>query len=61
MSKPLFRRLRALLLFPALLLALALFAVADNAYNRGITYTPTLPAIAWADVPQLGVNAYNIQ
>jgi polysaccharide biosynthesis protein PslG len=67
--KPLFRRPsfgwsspRALLpLLALLLLALALFTIVDNAYNRGITYTPTSALIAWADVPQLGVNAYNIQ
>jgi len=60
--KPLFRRPRALLLLlTLLLLALALFAIGDNAYNRGVTYAPALPIIAWADVPRLGVNAYNIQ
>lgn len=60
--KPLFRRPRALLpLLTLLLLAFALFAIIDNAYNRGITYTPALPTIAWADLSQLGVNAYNIQ
>jgi hypothetical protein len=60
--KPLFRRTRALLLaLLALLPALALFAIADNATNRGITYSPVPAPIAWADVPQLGVNAYNIQ
>ena len=48
-------------LFALLLLALALFAIADNAYNRGITYSPAAQTIAWADVPRLGVNAYNIQ
>ncbi|HEX9370676.1 MAG TPA: polymerase, partial [Roseiflexaceae bacterium] len=58
------RILRLRFLLPAtalLLLALALFAIADNAYNRGITYAPAPPPIAWADVPPLGVNAYNIQ
>jgi hypothetical protein len=60
--QPLFRRPRALLpLLVLLLLALALFAIIDNAYNRGITYAPALSTIAWADVPRLGVNAYNIQ
>jgi hypothetical protein len=59
---PLFRRPRALLpLLVLLLLALALFAITDNAYNRGITYAPALSPITWADQPQLGVNAYNIQ
>jgi len=61
-DKPLFSRPRVLLLaLIALLPALALFAIADNASNRGITYAPALPPIAWADVPRLGVNAYNIQ
>jgi len=60
--KSLFRRPRVLLpLLTLLLFALALFAITDNAYNRGITYAPALPTIAWADMPQLGVNAYNIQ
>jgi hypothetical protein len=60
--KPLFRRPHLLLpLFALLLLALALFTLADNAFNRGITYAPAPPPIAWADVPRLGVNAYNIQ
>jgi hypothetical protein len=44
-----------------LLAALAAFAWVDNAVNRGVTYDPAPPPIAWADVPQLGVNAYNIQ
>ena len=60
--KPFHRRLRVLL--PAgglLLLALAGFVLADNGYNRGVTYTPARRPIAWADVPPLGVNAYNIQ
>jgi len=60
--KSLFRRPRILLpLLTLLLFALALFAITDNAYNRGITYATALPIIAWADMPQLGVNAYNIQ
>jgi hypothetical protein len=60
--KPTYRRVSVLLPVAMLLLtALAGFALADNAYNRGITYTPSLAPIAWADVPQLGVNAYNIQ
>ena len=55
-------RLRVLLLVDGLLLfALALFTLADNAYNRGIVYVPTRQSIAWADVPPLGVNAYNLQ
>ena len=59
---PFYRRLRILLPAAVLLLAgLGAFAWLDNAYNRGITYTPALPPIAWADVPPLGVNAYNIQ
>ncbi len=60
--KPFYRRVSVLLPIAALLLvALAGFALADNAYNRGITYNPPLSPIAWTDVPQLGVNAYNIQ
>jgi hypothetical protein len=51
-------RLAALL---ALLAGLAGFTLLDNSVNRGVTYVPAPPAIAWADVPQLGVNAYNIQ
>lgn len=60
--QPLYRRLRVLLPAAALLLA-ALAAVAwlDNAANRGVTYAPAPPPIAWTDVPRLGVNAYNIQ
>jgi hypothetical protein len=60
--KPLRRRLAVLLPLAALLLAgLAGFALADNAYNRGVTYSAGTRPVAWADVPQLGVNAYNIQ
>ncbi len=60
--RPLHRRLRVLLPAAALLLAgLAALAWLDNATNRGVTYTPALPPIAGADVPRLGVNAYNIQ
>lgn len=60
--RPRYRRLLALLLLAGLLTAgLALFAIADNAYNRGITYAPAPAPVAWADVPPLGVNAYNIQ
>jgi hypothetical protein len=50
-----------LLAILALLVALAAFTWFDNAVNRGITYAPAPGPIAWADVPQLGVNAYNIQ
>jgi hypothetical protein len=53
-----------LLLLPAaalLLFTLALFVFADNATNRGITYTPSPAPVAWADVPPLGVNVYNLQ
>lgn len=59
---PFYRR-PALLLPLALLLyaALAGFVLADNALNRGITYAPDVQPIAWADVPQVGVNLYNIQ
>jgi len=54
--------LRVLLPAGALLLAaLAAMTWLDNAVNRGITYDPTPPPIAWADVPGLGVNAYNLQ
>ncbi len=44
-----------------LLGAMATFVWVDNGVNRGITYAAHPPPIAWADVPQLGVNAYNIQ
>jgi hypothetical protein len=50
-----------LVLFALLILALAIFTLADNAFNRGITYAPAPQTIAWADVPRLGANAYNIQ
>lgn len=60
--KPLYRRLVALLPLAALLyLALAGFVLADNGTNRGVIYTPGQQPIAWADVPQLGVNLYGIQ
>jgi hypothetical protein len=59
--KPLLRLLALLLAAALLLLALAGFAFLDNAYNRGITYTPIPPPVAYADVPPLGVNAFNIQ
>jgi hypothetical protein len=59
--KPYDRRLRVLLPCIVLLLgALAAVTWADNAVNRGVTYLPTPPPIAWAD-QRLGVNAYNIQ
>jgi hypothetical protein len=59
--KPLCQRLAVLLPAAALLLcALAAFTWADNAANRGITYTPAPPPVAWDD-QRLGVNAYNIQ
>ena len=60
--KPYYRRLRVLL--PAFVLqfvALALVVWFDNSVNRGITYTPSPQPIPWADVPQAGVNLYNIQ
>lgn len=61
-SSPAFRRLAGRFGLLVLLLgSLAGFAWFDNEAYRGITYTPQLPPIAWADVPQLGVNAYNIQ
>lgn len=41
--------------------ALAVFTWFDNEVNRGVTYTPHAMPIAWADVPQIGVNAYNLQ
>jgi hypothetical protein len=41
--------------------ALAVFTWFDNAVNRGVTYTPTDAPIPWTDVPQIGVNAYNVQ
>jgi hypothetical protein len=59
--KPLLRLLALLLAATLLSLALAGFAFLDNAYNRGITYAPVPPPIAYADVPPLGVNAFNIQ
>ena len=57
-----YRRLAVLLPLALLLYAaLAGFVLADNAANRGVTYTPGAQLIAWADVPQLGVNLYGIQ
>lgn len=44
----------------ALLLAFAAVIWFDNAFNRGITYTPDPTPIAWADGPQVGVNVYNL-
>jgi hypothetical protein len=58
---PLVRLLALLLIAALLVLALAGFAFADNAVNRGITYAPSPAPIAYADVPPLGVNAFNIQ
>jgi hypothetical protein len=60
-SKPFYRRRILLPLFILLLAALAGLTWFDNAVNRGITFIPTPPPVAWASVPQLGVNAYNIQ
>ncbi len=61
-NRPPWRRRRLLLPLLALLLAaLAALAWLDNSINRGITYAPAPPPIPWADVPQLGVNAYHIQ
>lgn len=58
----LYRRRAALLALAALLYAaLAGFVLADNGYNRGVAYQPGRQPIAWADVPQLGVNLYGIQ
>ncbi|MFQ3633554.1 cellulase family glycosylhydrolase [Roseiflexus sp.] len=41
--------------------ALAAFTWFDNEVNRGVTYTPPSAPVAWSDVPQIGVNAYNLQ
>lgn len=41
--------------------ALAVFTWIDNEVNRGVTYAPSAAPIPWADVPQIGVNAYNLQ
>ncbi|MDW8212892.1 MAG: cellulase family glycosylhydrolase [Roseiflexaceae bacterium] len=41
--------------------ALAVFTWFDNEVNRGVTYSPPATPILWADVPQIGVNAYNLQ
>ena len=48
-------------LFGLLLGSLAVFAWFDNAANRGISFTSGPQPIPYADGPQLGVNAYNIQ
>lgn len=57
-----YRRLAVLLPLAVLLYAtLAGLVLADNAANRGVAYTPGAQPIAWADVPQLGVNLYGIQ
>ncbi|HWQ12672.1 MAG TPA: cellulase family glycosylhydrolase, partial [Roseiflexaceae bacterium] len=62
MSPPFYRRLRVLLPAAALLsLALAAFAWFDNEVNRGVTYAPEHPPARWADMPRLGVNAFNLQ
>ncbi|HMP41015.1 MAG TPA: cellulase family glycosylhydrolase [Roseiflexaceae bacterium] len=42
-------------------IALAGFAWVDNEVNRGVTFQPGRQPVAWADVPQLGVNAFNLQ
>lgn len=44
-----------------LVAALAVFTWFDNEVNRGVTYTSPDTPIPWADVPQIGVNAYNLQ
>ncbi|MDW8148863.1 MAG: cellulase family glycosylhydrolase [Roseiflexaceae bacterium] len=41
--------------------ALAAFTWFDNEINRGVTYSPPDTPIPWAEVPQIGVNAYNLQ
>jgi hypothetical protein len=61
LRKPFSQRLGILLPAAALLFAaLAAFTWADNAVNRGITYTPAPTPVNWDD-QRLGVNAYNIQ
>jgi len=60
--RPFYQRLRVLLPTAALLaLALAATVWLDNEANRGVTFRPQPPPAAWADVPQLGVNAFNLQ
>lgn len=44
-----------------LLAALGALAWFDNEANRGITFSPASEPIPYANGPQLGVNAYNIQ
>lgn len=41
--------------------ALAVYTWFDNEVNRGVTYAPPATPIAWTDVPQIGVNAFNLQ
>ncbi|MBC8161003.1 MAG: cellulase family glycosylhydrolase, partial [Roseiflexaceae bacterium] len=53
--------LRRMALLGVLLGCLAVWVWLDNAANRGITFAPAAQPIAYADGPQLGVNAYNIQ
>jgi hypothetical protein len=60
--RPFYLRLRVLL--PLLVLQLGALAATvwfDNVANRGITYTPDPQPIPWTNVPQVGVNLYNIQ
>ena len=51
----------AVALLGLLLAGLAALTWADNARNRGITFTPDPQPIPWTSGPQIGVNAYNIQ
>lgn len=44
-----------------LVAALAVFTWFDNEVNRGVAYTLPDTPIPWTDVPQIGVNAYNLQ
>ena len=46
--------------FGLLLGALVAVIWLDNAVNRGVTYAPVPPPIPWADVPQGGVNVFNL-
>jgi hypothetical protein len=41
--------------------ALVVWTWFDNEVNRGVTYEPPVTPIAWTDVPQIGVNAFNLQ
>lgn len=43
-----------------LLFAFAAIIWFDNAFNRGITYTPDPTPIQWANGPLVGVNVYNL-